>query len=216
VRSVVAFLGLLIGGLLGAALVLLNPITLAQGTPAGLNGAVRTFSWAAGGGYRGFDLTPSGLLGARGDEPGAGFDDAGIRYARAEVVMLTGEPGAPAALGVRLSAVARANALLKARLGTTTAWNLVWPERGTVLLAGSENYWAPLRDGLWSAVRGRGFAPGGDRYPLPSLPGLGAPALVHGTGAFAGAKGGFREVFAPLPQQPAEFTGERQLRLALE
>lgn len=215
-KSVVAFLGLLIGSLLGGALVLLNPITLAQGTPAGLTGAVRTFTWAAGGGHRGFDLTPSGLLGGRGVEPGAGFDDPGIRYARAEVVLLTGEPGAPAALGVRLSAVARPNALLKARLGTTTAWNLVWPERGTLLLAGSENYWAPLRDGLWSAVRGRGFTPGAARYPLPPLPGFGPPVLVRGTGAFEASKGGFREVFSPLPQAPAEFTGERQLYLALE
>ena len=87
---------------------------------------------------------------------------------------------------------------------------------GTLLLAGSENYWAPLRDGLWSAVRGRGFTPGAARYPLPPLPGFGPPAIVRGTGAFEASKGGFREVFAPLPQAPAEFTGERQLHLALE
>jgi hypothetical protein len=195
---------------------MLNPITLTQGTPNGLTGAERSFTWTSGPGYRGFELSPSGLLGSRGDEPGADFDDAGIRYARAEVVLLAGEPGTPPALGVRLSAVARSNALLKARLGTVTAWNLVWPERGTLLLAGSENYWTPLRDGLWSAVRGRGFEPGAARYPLPPLPGLPPPAIVHGTGAFAASKGGFREVFAPLPDAPASLTGERQLHLALE
>jgi len=215
VRTVVALAGLLIGALLGGAVVLLNPITLMQGKPNGLTGAIRTYAWAAGAGHRGFELTPSGLLGGR-DDAAPVFDDPGIRYARAEVVVLEGEPGTPPALGVRLSAVARGNALLKARLGVVTAWNIVVPERGTLQLAGSENFWAPLRDGLWSAVRGRGFIPGAPRYPLPPMPGLGTPTLLNGTGAFVGLQGGFREEFVPLPRRPAEFTGERRLHLASE
>jgi hypothetical protein len=65
-------------------------------------------------------------------------------------------------------------------------------------------------------VRGRGFKPGGARYPLPPVPGLGPPLLVGGTGQFAGVKGGFREDFSPSDDPAAGFTGLRQLDLAIE
>lgn len=211
-RALVIVAGLIIGAILGVAVLMLNPITLAQGTPPGLSGAIRTFSWEAGR-YRGFPLTPAGLLGG-GDGPR--FKDPGIRYARAEIVALAGESGAPPGLAVRLSAIARQNSLLQARLGTVTAWNIVWPGRGSVLLAGSENFWAPLRDGLWSALRGRGFQPGQARYPLPPVPGLGSPTLVGGTGEFAGARGAFREEFSPVVSRPEDLVGLRQLHLAIE
>jgi hypothetical protein len=216
-KVVIALLGLVIGAFIGGALLMLNPIALTQPRPVALSGTVQTFGWQSGGGYRGMPLTPRGLLGAttaRGAE--AGFEDAGIRHARVEVVLLTAEAGAVPALGVKLAATSRSNSLLGARLGTATAWNIVWPGRGSVLLSGSENFWAPLRDGLWSAVRGRGFQPGQASYTLTPLPGLGPPAVAGGSGDFAGASGSFREEFSPAEGDPAEFTGLRQLHLALE
>ena len=108
------------------------------------------------------------------------------------------------------------SSLLRARLGVTTAWNIVWPGKGTVLLAGSENFWTPLRDGLWSAVRGRGFQPARARYPLPPVPGLGPPVLVGGSGEFTGAHGAFREEFMPERERPGDLTGSRRLQLAIE
>ena len=172
-RAVIAVIGLLIGAFIGAALLMLNPITL-------------------------------------------GFQEPAIRYARAEIVALSGDAGSPPALGVRLSAIARPNSLLRARLGLVTAWDVAWPEKGTVLLAGSENFWMPLRDGLWSGVRGRGFQPGGARYLLPPIPGLGSPTLVGGSGEFAGAHGAFREEFSPVPARPGDLVGLRQIQLAIE
>ncbi len=215
-RFLVSIAGVLIGAFLGAALLMLNPITLTQTGPAGLAGAISALGWQSGGGYRGFAMTPAGLLGAENDDPALDFKDAGIRYARVEVVALAGDPGAPPALGVRLSAIARQSALLRARLGVTTAWSIAWPEKGTVLLSGSENYWAPLRDGLWSAVRGRGFQPGGARYALPPMAGLGTPAIVSGSGELGGAHGAFREAFSPVRERPGDLIGSRQLQLAIE
>lgn len=216
-RILVVAAGLVIGGFLGMALLLLNPITLTQGKPAGLTGAVSTYTWEQGSGYKGFEMTPSGLLGQVSERGKAfAFKDAGIRYARAEVMSLAGEAGSGPALAIRLSAIARPNSLLQARLGVTTAWNVLWPGRGSVLLAGSENFWAPVRDGLWSAMRGRGFAPGQARYPLPPVPGMGSPRLISGSGEFAGAEGGFREEFSPLEDKPANLVGLRQLHLAIE
>ncbi len=204
-------LGLAIGALLGGALLLLNPLALLQGRPAALSGPVLTLGWEAGGGYRGMPLTARGLLGGEGP---LRFEEPAIRHARVEVMALTPESGATPALGVRFASVSRLNSLLNARLGVETSTNVIWPARGTLFLAGSENFWPPLRDALWSAVRGRGLRPGEARYALAPLPGLGAPQIAAGTGEFAGVTGSFREEFAPAVTDPAEFTGLRQLHLA--
>jgi hypothetical protein len=216
-KIAIGIVGLAVGLLLGGALLMLNPITLTQARPAVFAGPVRSLAWQSGGGYRGFEVTPYGLLGARNDRgPALGFREPAIRYARVEVVTLSGEDGSKPALGVRLSAIARPNSLVRARLGVATAWNIIWPDRGTLLLSGSENLWKPLRDGLWSAVRGRGFQPGKSRYPLPAVPGLQSPALVGGSGPFTGARGAFREEFAPVREHPGDLIGRRELQLAIE
>lgn len=216
-KKVMAGLGLVIGVLLGTALLMLNPVTLMQPRPVGLAGAVQALGWQDAGGSTGFAMTPAGVLGVAGDrEKGAGLALPGIRYARAEVVALAGDSGMPEALGVRLSAIADENSLMKARLGIVTSWNLVWPQRGSVLLAGSENLWTPLRDGLWSAVRGRGWNPGRERYLLAPLPEAGTGLVVKRTGEFSGSGGAFREQFTPLASRPGDLTGQRELQLVLE
>ncbi|MCC7489084.1 MAG: hypothetical protein IT485_05495 [Gammaproteobacteria bacterium] len=216
-RILVATLGLLAGIFLGAVLLMLNPISLVQGTPAALSGAVRVLAWESGGGFRGFELTPGGLLGLRSAAGrAAAFGDPALEHARVEIVALSDDSGGPPVLGVRLSAIGTGNSLLQARLGTVVAWSLAWPGQGSVMLAGSENYWAPFRDGLWSAMRGRGYQPGRAHYLLPPLPRLGAPWLVSGTGAFAGVHGSFREEFTPVAARPGDLTGSRQLSLATE
>ncbi len=216
-KFLIAVAGLLIGAFLGMGALMLNPLTLMQPRPVGLSGAVHTLGWESGDGFRGFGLTPRGLLGAGSDrQPPTDFAEPGIRYARAEVVLLPADGDLPPALGVRLSAIARNNSLWQARLGVVTQWNIVWPGKGTVLLAGSENYWRPLRDGLWSAVRGRGFQPGQPRYLLAPMPDLRPPAIEAGSGVFAAARGAFREEFSPLAGRPGDLTGRRQLQLVLE
>jgi len=216
VKPFIVVLGLLTGLLLGLALLLLNPITVLQGKPAPLTGAVRTFSWA-GADYRGLDMTPAGLLGAARISPGLrDFRDPASRYARAEIINLATEGEETPLLAVRLSALARPNSLLRARLGVVTAWNIVWSGERSVMAAGSENFWLPLRDGLWSALRGRGFHPGRPLYPLPAVPGLGVPRLIGGAGEFAGRSGGFREEFSAGEEPGTDLIGIRQLHLALE
>lgn len=216
-KTLVAMAGLLVGALLGTALLMVNPIALMQPRPVALAGAVHTLGWSGSDGFLGFELTPRGLLGASGGRaPAREFTEPGIRHARVEAVLLPGDGTLPPALGLRLSALSEANSLLKASLGISAHWNIVWPGRGSVLLSGSENYWAPLRDGLWSAVRGRGFQPGAVRYLLPPMPGADAPAVVAGTGAFAASRGAFREELAPVAGNGGDFAGSRQLQLVLE
>lgn len=206
--------GLLLGLAIGVGLLMVNPLSLSQAAPAGLSGAVRVLDWRSGGGFRGMPMTPGGLLGwSRGAD---GFADPALRHARVEVVVLDDDASGEKVLGVRMSAAAAQGSLLRARLGVTTAWNLVWPGRGSVMLAGSENAWPMLRDGLWALARGRGFRPGREHYPLPPLPGAGAPALVSGSGAFEGLRGSFREDYRPIASMPGDLIGSRQLSLATE
>lgn len=212
-KALVVIAGLVIGLFAGTTVLLFNPIAFARDGAAGLSGAIRSFSWQGGAGYEGLALTPAGLLGFGADRT---FDDPGIGDARAEVVALGSDAGNRPALAVRLSALARPNSLLQARLGMVTAWNIVWPGQGSLLLAGSENFWTPVRDGLWSALRGRGFQPGRASYALPPVPGLGANLIVAGSGEFAAVRGGFREEYSPVDDAPGDLVGLRQLDLAIE
>lgn len=215
IRALIVIAGLAVGIVLGLGILLLNPLTLMQGRPTGLAGAIHTFSWQGSGAAHGFALTPTGLLGLANEAPTA-FRERALRLARAEVVSIPGESGSAHGLGVRLSAMAPTNSLLQARLGIVTAWSIAWPGTGSVMLAGSENFWAPVRDGLWSALRGRGFQPGRARYPLPPMPGLGVPMLIAGSGAYAGVNGAFREELSPMSDAPGDLVGLRQLHLAIE
>jgi hypothetical protein len=212
-RSAVAAAGFVIGVIVGVALVLLNPVAMFRPAAGGLPEPVRTLGWDSTGGFAGLPLTPGGLLGWRDDTEA--FAEPGIRFARAEVVALRDPDGVPRALGVRLSAVARQNSLLKAQVGIVTDWNVLWPGDGSVLMSGSEDFWKPLRDGSWYAARGRGFRLR-DSYVLEPLPGLGMPAVVSGSGPYARANGRYRERFIPVESRPGDFAGRRELQIALE
>lgn len=215
-QKVIIVTGVLLGMLLGAAVLLFNPVALMRPALADLASPGRVLSSSGGTSSAGFALSPRGLLGMdSGPAPAAAFNDPAIRHARADVLVLTGADGAVQSLGVRLSALGRSNSLLQARLGVVTGWNVVWPGEGSLLLSGSENLWPPWRDGLWSAVRGRGFRPQ-DSYLLQPLPDSGPPFVVAGTGTLAGAAGVFRERLFPADKRPGDFYGRREMQVALD
>jgi hypothetical protein len=213
-KKLIGLLGFVVGLCLGVGLLMINPVTFLHPAPVTLAGVVRALDWQGGSGARGYAATPAALLGF--GQSSARFSDAAIRHARIDVMALSDDLGAPVALGVRLSALAAANSLIQARLGTTAHWNVVWPGQGSALLSGSENLWSPVRDGLWSAVRGRGWRPARERYLLAPIAGLGAGAVVAATGAFANTTGTFREQFLPLERAPGDLIGDRQLQLVME
>lgn len=215
-RYAIALAGLVIGMVLGVALLLLNPLELARPRLPQLAAPLRTLTWEGTERAAGIALRVDGLLGRQGGRraPGA-FGDPGIRHARADVVLLADGDGAPPALGVRLSALHPANSLMRAQLGIVADWNVIWPGEGSVFLAGSENFWAPLRDGLWNAVSGAGFRLR-DPSVLQPMPGSGKPAVIGASGALAGAQGAYRETLAPVAARPADFAGQRQLDISLQ
>lgn len=215
-RFAVGIIGLLCGVALGVALLLLNPVTLLQPALPPLAGTVRSLTWENGHAH-GMAMTARALLGTDlGDAATAAFADPGIRYARVEVAALTGEAGTEPALAVRFSAIVRQNSILRARFGMITHTNIIWPGDGSLFLAGSENLWAPIRDRLWLAARGRELPPGA-QYLLPPVPGATIGQTITGAGGrYAGASGEYRESLEPQPERPADLSGRRQLRISIE
>jgi hypothetical protein len=215
-RTITGIAGFLCGMAIGLALVMLNPVVFTQPGPPVPAGALRTLSWQAAH-FRGIALAPQALLGLdSAAESGDTFADPGIRHARAEVMVIPAGAGGPA-LGIRLSALARHNSLLRARLGTVSQTNVIWPTDGSLFLAGSENLWTPLRDALWSAVRGRGFRPRQAGYLLPPMPGLTGTQLVIGAGGrYSGARGKYRETLAPGAEGSGDFAAHREVQLGIE
>jgi hypothetical protein len=216
-RTIIGIAGFVLGVALALLLLFLNPVVLTYPRAVMPVGSTTSLSWDTAA-SAGMPLSPLGLLGVR---DGRGhFADPGIRYARVEIAALpdTDASGAAPALVVRLAGLAEGNSLLGARLGTVTQTNIVWPGRGSLFLAGSENLWAPLRAGFWSALRGKGFRPAGDGYvlaPLPGIPG-GTPSVAGASGAYATVRGAYRESFTPDGARPGDFAVRRTLEFATE
>lgn len=213
-RTAIGIVGFLLGIALALLVLLLNPVLLTQPRPVLPAGAVSVLGWEAPA-AAGMPLTPMALLGMH--EPPERFAEPGIRHARVEVAAIAGENGAPPALLVRLSGLSRQNSLLGARLATVTQTSIIWPGRGSLFLAGSENLWVPLRAGFWSALRGRGFRPAADSYVLPPLAAVAAsaPPVIGATGAYASAQGSYRETLVPDGARPGDLAAKRSVEITI-
>lgn len=216
-RLGIGILGWLCGIALGIALLALNPVALTQPLPTRIAGSNDVLRWTPAV-SRGFALTPRSLIGMNDAGSRAGFVDPGIAYARAEIAALSGPgPGAVPLLAVRLSALSRDNSLLRAQLGVVTHTHIVWPQQGSLFLTGSENLWRPLRDGLWSALRGQGFNPAGGPYPLPPMPGSHAvPVVIGATGSYTAARGTYLETLTPMSEFAGDLAVLREIALDTE
>jgi hypothetical protein len=203
--------GLILGGMLGLAIVTLNPLSLMATPPApGTPALALSYTPAE---FRGFELTPLALLGIAGiGAGGAGFTDPAIQYVSISIAPVTSDANAAVGLAVRMSSAARRNSIARARLGVMTNMNIAWPDQGSLFLAGSENFWAIARDCLWSFLRGHGFIPAPESYALLQVPGAGTGQAVTGArGALAGAHGAYSESFEPAPGSPNALAGKRRL-----
>jgi hypothetical protein len=152
---------------------------------------------------RGFDIGLTTFL-STSSGPRA-LEDPANRHVRIGMMVLPAGDGFPAALAVKVSVLSPQNSLWRARLGTLDTWNIWWPGEGSVMASGYTNYWAVLRDLVWSTVRGRSDRGLAEAYNLSALPPRGYWTGVLGTGGnFTGQPGDFRERLLPRPgDQPA-------------
>lgn len=205
-RALVAVLGLALGILAGAVLVLLNPLALLRGLPplpADLAPA-KAYRWDD---YRGIEAGVADLLGVARRDPEVGLMDPALAHVRLGIVVLPAGEGAPASLAIKVSAVAEQNSIWRAQLGTIDYWNIFWPGEGSVFASAYSNYWAVARDAFFAAVLGGGPGLLASSYPVSAPPPPGEVNGVTGaSGRYAGFTGEIREQLYPATGDSARTT----------
>ncbi len=204
-RGLVALVGLCAGIVTGFLLVLSDPIGLLNPPPERKTSSLTQL----------VVVDSSGLGSSRqprfafGDEADPALPATTLKNARVDLALLKpDEPGA-SAMAVKLSAVSPTNDLLRARLSADVTWNIVWPNHGSIFLAGADNHWPQLKAASLSALTGGGFSLGEERFELTDLsPGTRFQGVVGGSGALTEVGGRYAEATGP----GGEFVGSR-LRL---
>ena len=196
-RVLVGVLGLLLGILVGACLVLANPLAWIQGlSPLSAELApAKAYRWED---YRGIKASAADLLGVGRPNQAVALMDPALRQVGIGIVVLPAGEGAPAALAIKVSASAEENSLWRAQLGTHDYWNIFWPGEGSVFASSYNNYWAVTRDSFFAAIRGGDRGSMATVYPVSAPSPVGNAAGVSGaSGRYAGFTGEIRELLYP-------------------
>lgn len=195
-RWVIGILGLVLGAIAGAALLLFNPLTVSGALPSVQANLVPDKSYRMDD-YRGMPPGMASLLrgGTRsGDHALAAPALANLRMG---IVILPAGDGRPAALAVKVSTLAEQNSLWRAQLGTLDDWNIFWPGEGSVFASGYSNYW-PLLQREFLAALGGDDVEAEAAYALSAPPPSGQLTGVSGAaGRYAGYIGEIRESLLP-------------------
>lgn len=198
-RALVVILGLALGILTGASLLLANPLSWLSGLaplPAGLAPA-KTYRWDN---YRGIRGGAADLLGVARPDREVALMDPALAHVRIGIVVFPAGEGTPAALAVKVSAIAESNSLWRAQLGTNDYWNIFWPGEGSVFAHAYSNYWTIVRDAFFAGIFGGNPEMMAPSYAVTAPPPAGASAGVTGAaGRYAGFTGEIREILYPAP-----------------
>lgn len=111
-----------------------------------------------------------------------------IRKSRVQVVEMMDSRGNPVGLGIKFSSDSEATRLLNSEAMVDSAWHIHLPERGTLFIGQTENYWAYVRDivvaaGWNSADSWRGKW---NRVMTAGPNAIGTARVTGGNGEFAG------------------------------
>jgi hypothetical protein len=203
VRAFIVVLGLVLGVLAGATLVLVNPLAWLRGLPplpADLAPA-KTYRWDD---YRGIEGGVADLLGIATRNREVALMDPALPHVRVGIVVLPAGEGTPAALAVKVSAIAEANSIWRAQLGTDDYWSIFWPGEGSIFANAYSNYWPVARDAFFATVAGGDGEFMAPSYALTAPPPLGDAVGVTGaSGRYAGFTGEIREQLYIAPPNSA-------------
>ena len=113
--------------------------------------------------------------------------EAPIRRTSAMVLLLNDATGEPAGLGVKFSSESESTHLFGGRAITDSAWQIYLPERGSLFIQQTENYWPFLQQVAFPAWRSAGNNWRGSWLgDLTTGPGpLGTAAAIGSSGDFA-------------------------------
>lgn len=116
--------------------------------------------------------------------------EAPIRRTRAIATVLTDSRGQAAGIGIKFSSDSESTNILNGQAIVDSVWHIYMPERGSLFVAQSENFWSYLREivipAYWSSADSwRGIWRGN----VTAGPGaLGTASVVGGSGEFAGLR----------------------------
>jgi len=114
--------------------------------------------------------------------------EAPIRKTQAMATVMRDARGQTAGIGVKLSSLSERTRLLKGDALVDSVWYVYLPDRGSLFVQQSENYWTFLRDVGWPAYRNSANNWKGKwNGDLTAGPGvLGTALVTGGSGSFSG------------------------------
>jgi hypothetical protein len=116
--------------------------------------------------------------------------EAPIRQTRAMATVLTDSRGQSVAIGIKFSSDSESTNILNGQAIVDSVWHIYMPERGSLFIAQTENFWTYVREIVipahWSSADSwRGIWRGN----ITAGPGaLGTASVVGGSGEFSGLK----------------------------
>lgn len=109
-----------------------------------------------------------------------------VKYTWVSAVLLSDARGLPAGFGFKFSSESERTRLLTSDALVDSVWHIYLPDRGTLFVAETENYWAYIRDIVIPARWGSGKNWRGNWHRITTV----GPNAI-GTGRVAGASGEF-------------------------
>lgn len=137
----------------------------------------------------------------------------------ARVVELLDSRGALAGIGVKFSSDSESTQPLRGKVLVNSVWHIILPDRGTLFVEQSENYWSYMRDIVLPAYRSSGDSWRGNWFQhISDGPGALGTAWVHGgSGEFAGMQSDAIEAITAkaytISQGPVAMTGELSIEI---
>ena len=114
--------------------------------------------------------------------------EAPIRHTRAMATVLTDSRGQTAGIGIKFSSDSESTNILNGQLIVDSIWHIYMPERGSLFVSQTENFWTYAREivipAYWSSADSWRGIWRGDVTAGPGA--LGTASVVGGSGEFAG------------------------------
>jgi hypothetical protein len=142
-----------------------------------------------------------------------------VRGTTASVNVLADSRGRPAGIGVKFSSHSKDSSALDGKALVNSVWHIYLPQRGSIFVEQSENYWSYIQDIVFPAYRSSGDNWRGSWLSnITDGPGaLGTALVAGGSGEFAGVDSVAVEALSAKAYSvdlgPVAMTGELSIEL---
>jgi hypothetical protein len=205
-KKLVAVTGFVSGVVIALVILLQSPFAPHELTlPAGSN----TVQWQALE-FAGNPFTPAGLLGLPAGSRVVPVGSKQVALANASIMLLFDGAGQPVALATRLASRRKGGNLLMGNVGIDTYTNILWPNRGSIMMHGYEDRTPMMRA---SALGQTAMTPD-EAIAVSAIPPVDyAQGVVGGSGEFTATSGQFSEALWQSLDQPGMYTGTLTIEL---